>query len=397
MTLKEAKTHWNEGLSESEREEISSLYDDKSIKLDDIVKKYNLPFDKSKLPELVLPRQTDETCKWCGEKLYMKRRRTAMYAKNSAFCIKCGHVNDISCACDRCVDYRERQKEQERAAEEQRRQEKSRRIIEKYGKKTPPIDFNSLTLIEKVIIGIILTHTAGKTEFALEDYDSNMFPAKKDGEILIQMLKKSILVISDNVNPDAFSDDLRFYSIKKLRLKLNIINSNEEVERLIEGNFNLSEQDFRYLWRYIAQLQLIEYLIYKMDKVDFAFSPGIKTVTMINEMLEHFSVSQGMRLIYGALNKACRRYQEGGINRKHAANSVITICRNYTRRALEESWKVSGFERDYEIEISTAENYICSVVLGIGEDGFRSSPGKMSKEIYRELYSDEFNKVEMKN
>ena len=397
MTLKEAKIHWNERLSESERAEISSLYDDKSIKLDDIVKKYNLPFDKSKLPELVLPRQTDETCKWCGEKLYMKRRRTAMYAKNSAFCIKCGHVNDISCACDRCVDYRERQKEQERAAEEQRRQEKSRRIIEKYGKKTPPIDFNSLTLIEKVIIGIILTHTAGKTEFALEDYDSNMFPAKKDGEILIQMLKKSILVISDNVNPDAFSDDLQFCSIKKLRLKLNIINSNEEVERLIEGNFNLSEQDFHYLWRYIAQLQLIEYLIYKMDKVDFAFSPGIKTVTMINEMLEHFSVSQGMRLIYGALNKACRRYQEGGINRKHAANSVITICRNYTRRALEDSWKVSGFERDYEIEISTAENYICSVVLGIGEDGFRCSPGKMSKEIYRELYLDEFNKVEMKN
>lgn len=157
MTLKEAKTHWDEELSESEREEISSLYDDKSIKLDDIVKKYNLPFDKSILPALILPRQTDETCKWCGEKLFMKRRRTAMYAKNSAFCIKCGHVNDISCACDRCVDYRERQKEQERAAEEQRRQEKSRRIIEKYVKKTTPIDFNSLTLIDKVKIGTILS------------------------------------------------------------------------------------------------------------------------------------------------------------------------------------------------------------------------------------------------
>ena len=87
MTLKEAKIHWNERLSESEREEISSLYDDKSIKLDDIVKKYNLPFDKSILPALILPRQTDETCKWCGEKLFMKRRRTAMYAKNSGFVV----------------------------------------------------------------------------------------------------------------------------------------------------------------------------------------------------------------------------------------------------------------------------------------------------------------------
>ena len=397
MTLKEAKIHWNERLSESEREEISSLYDDKSIKLDDIVKKYNLPFDKSKLPELVLPRQTDETCKWCGSILYMKRRRSPMYAKNSAYCIKCGHVNNSSCTCDQCADFRERQKEQERAAEEQRRQEKSRRIIEKYGKKTSPIDFNSLTLIEKIEIGIILTHTAGKTEFALEDYDNKMFPAGKDGEILIQMLNKSILVISDNVNPDAFSDDLRFCNTKKLRVKLNIINSNEEVERLIDGKFNLTEQDFQFLWRYIAQLQLIEYLIYRMDKVNFAFSPGVKTVTMINEMLEHYSVSQGMRLIYGALNKACRRYQEGGINKKHAANLVITICRDYTRRAIDENWVVKGFGRDYGIEISTAESYICSVVLGIGEDGFRSSPGKMSKKIYMEQYSGEFNKGEMKN
>lgn len=87
--------------------------------------------------------------------------------------------------------------------------------------------------------------------------------------------------------------------------------------------------------------------------------------------------------------KACTRYQEGGITRNHAANMVITICKNYTTRAVKEGWTVKRFERDYDIEISTAESYIYTNILRIGEDGFRCSPGMMSDKLYDKLFLKE--------
>ena len=115
MNTKEAITYWNEKLSETVREEISDDYDNKSINLDDIVNKYKLPFDKSKLPALVLPKQTDVKCKWCGEVLFIKRRRsTSKYYTNYEYCINCGHINNASCTCSKCVEMRARQEKQKR-------------------------------------------------------------------------------------------------------------------------------------------------------------------------------------------------------------------------------------------------------------------------------------------
>ena len=206
---------------------------------------------------------------------------------------------------------------------------------------------------------------------------------------LIQMLQRSILIISDDFDPDAFSEDLKSCKFEMLRVKINVELDSERIEGLMNGKIKLSRRGFRALWMYMASLQLTEYLTNIMAKYHFKFSPGKTTKAMINDMLEHFSVSESMQLIYSAIMKACARYLAGGITRNHAANTVITICKNYTTRAVNEGWTVKGFERDYDIEISTAESYFYTNILRIGEDGFRCSPGMMSDKLYDKLFLKE--------
>ena len=171
-----------------------------------------------------------------------------------------------------------------------------------------------------------------------------------------------------------------------LRVKINVELDSERIEGLMNGKIKLSRRGFRALWMYMASLQLTEYLTNIMAKYHFKFSPGKTTKAMINDMLEHFSVSESMQLIYSAI---MARYLAGGITRNHAANTVITICKNYTTRAVNEGWTVKGFERDYDIEISTAESYFYTNILRIGEDGFRCSPGMMSDKLYDKLFLKE--------
>lgn len=386
MTSQEATKYWNEVLTQATREEISTLYENKSLKIEDIINRYDLPFSKSKLPSLILPKQTGNKCKWCGEFLYIRRLRTmSRYTINPEYCICCGHVNAGNCTCPNCVEMRAQQVKQERAAAERRREDKRLKILSKYGKKTPLIDYDSLSLLDKVRIGIIFFHTGGKSVFTLEDYGDKLYPFDEIN-ILLEMFQNTLLIIDDDVNPDAFSDDLERCNLLKIRFKININIDDEEIEQLMNGKLSLSSKDFQLLWMYMAQLQLTEYLVSKMNKYNLPFTPGKITETLINDMLEHFSISRSMSLIYSAITKACARYQAGGISRKHAANTAITIGKEYLRRAVDESWTVKEFGRDYDTAISSAEEYLYSFVLKIGESGFRCTPGMMSNKLYEEVY-----------
>ena len=89
--------------------------------------------------------------------------------------------------------------------------------------------------------------------------------------------------------------------------------------------------------------------MYQMNKVGFNFSIGDKTIAVINELLDSFSVSQIYSIIYRAITNATRYYQEGGVSKKQAANSVVSRCQGFGERALIDGWELARYKRIKEL------------------------------------------------
>ena len=121
------------------------------------------------------------------------------------------------------------------------------------------------------------------------------------------------------------------------------------------------------IWREIALGECLDYLIYQMNKVGFNFSPGDKTVAVINELLDSFSVSQVYSIIYKGITNATRYYQEGGISKKQAANSVISRCQGFAEKALIEGWDISKYKRIKELPQSSLSQILFNKIYKIGD------------------------------
>ena len=81
-------------LTEEQIEEVITMYKDKSIRLSNIISKYNIDVKPSGLLSILPPIKTDEVCAICGAYLYQKLKPRTGYASDSQkdkFCLECGH------------------------------------------------------------------------------------------------------------------------------------------------------------------------------------------------------------------------------------------------------------------------------------------------------------------
>ena len=128
------------------------------------------------------------------------------------------------------------------------------------------------------------------------------------------------------------------------------------------------------IWKDIALNECLDYLIYHMDKVGFKFSIGDKTIAVINELLDSFSVSQIFAIIYKAITNATRYYQENGVSRKQAANSVISRCQGFGERALIEGWELTRYNRVKELPQSSLSKVLFNKLYKIGDKCINEVP-----------------------
>lgn len=91
-------------------------------------------------------------------------------------------------------------------------------------------------------------------------------------------------------------------------------------------------------------------------------------------MLEHYSVSQIYGIIWRKVSDATRLYQEGGITKKHAANTVIGGCLSFGERARINNWDLRKYSRIKELPQTVISELFFNQVLHIGEMGFDMSP-----------------------
>ena len=128
------------------------------------------------------------------------------------------------------------------------------------------------------------------------------------------------------------------------------------------------------IWKKIALDESIEYLLYSMDSIGFDFEVGDKTRKTFSDLLKTFSVSQIYNIIWRSSNTSLRFYKEMHVNKKHAANSVITNCRNYGEQAIANKYDLTNYNRVGKCLQSEISEFFFNKILQIGDDGFFCVP-----------------------
>ena len=347
-----------------------------------LIEEYHISARPAELYKLFPPEVCqNHSCEYCHE--FLVRDRPSKTWKNNCkyewdlYCPVCGHKPfQKNCKCKNCVE-----------KEQLLKIDQLKRIQEVYSRERTPVNFYKLSFQNKVFLGALCRALLKENLYEIKPYaEANIVLAPTiafEHKIYSNLIHSEVISVSPNSQLEAFVTDSEdfpntFYTFKA-SYYLNLIFPPDKHELFAEiSNPNYYSPEYAEealeLWKEIAVAECIEYLQYQLKKVNFDFTPGDKTYTTFETILENFSVSQIYGIIWRSVADASKLYLERGITRKHAANSIIGACERYAERAKICGWDLSQYNRIKDLPESALSQFYFNKVLGIGEMGFRVPP-----------------------
>lgn len=369
-------------LSEQQVEElIERYYNNEKVK--PLLEEYKIDVKPSQLVKLFPPKVTDVICPYCNIHLEIKRStRYYSWSKDEAECPACKHVNESRCRCENC-------KEKEFIRIQKGRKEKQDLLdsilnLTEEGR----VEFETLTFDDRVYLGALLREGLSE-DFTyikpIQDFVNPFVPTLSYSlEVLKDLWEKKLIVIHPESDPDCFENinaetgnfNYNPYGVKwALNVKVKDAPFETAAQALIMPE-NIIEPELSYIfWKKVALLEAIEYFSYSMTSVlGVEYSAGDKTVTVLSDMLNHFSVSQIYSIIYRSVNNALRFKVERSVSKIYAANTVIGNAQSFAERAKIKNWEIQHYSRLKELPESALSRFFFERVLKIGSDGFFKTP-----------------------
>ena len=375
-------------LSPDEMTQLMERYD-AGEKSTELIKDFGLQISATELvmcfPPLVYH---DHVCPYCDIPMVSRHpshTQPRLYNSNlPIFCPRCHHQDSDNCQCTHCQDLRESQRRQEEARKRSLIREQYPLIHDN------PRELLSLSLRERVLLGALLRN--GMTEDysqikPLCDQQTKLSPQHSyDVEIINSLHAKKLLTVHPNSPIAAFSGDAEhpfphYFYLGHVSYRVNIdepCGHKECLELLMHPTKQFFSRfksvEFYELWKEIAFEECMEYLAYRLNSVNFPFSPGEKTKAVFYDLLDHFSTAQIFCFIGKAIDKASTRSLEQNLSKQHATNIVINSCQRQGEYALANHWEVFRYHRDYKCPQSTLSSLFFDRVLQIGDRGFNLCP-----------------------
>src|SRR5699024_2107129 len=145
--------------------EVIDLYQNKEVKVKDIISKYKIDVRPAGLVKILPPVEIDKMCPYCHQNMYYDLKARGGYSlsadSSTIFCLNCGHKEyhkkwgyREECNCKNCLEVKEKKK-----------QEQQNMIYERYGKEHEKFRFSTLMLEDKVtLIYILMSNPNHNTE-----------------------------------------------------------------------------------------------------------------------------------------------------------------------------------------------------------------------------------------
>lgn len=358
-----------------------------------LVEEYQIDVSYSRLYTIFPPIiSDDQICPNCQIPMIIKRKSRSSYNPNKgmARCQKCGHTDDIFCNCDYC--YEKKRKAQLEAQKKARiKIKKKKELINRAYNMDEHIKvkMENLSFQQKVYLGSLLRLALSEdmeTICPLNSIERNLAPTTNfSSEIISELADNKIIVVNPQSPIEAFvesPEDSEFpnvYYIYDVIYSCNI-DANDNYIESISTIINppeirdIDKNEALLLWKKIALDECLEYLYDQMNKVNFNFNAGSKTVMVLEDLLKHFSVSQIFGIIYKSIANATKWYQESRISKAHAANSVIGNCQRLGEKAIANNWDLNKYNRISSCPQSMISEFFFNRVLRIESLGFHMPP-----------------------
>ncbi|AHH17668.1 hypothetical protein NONO_c28780 [Nocardia nova SH22a] len=130
---------------------------------------------------------------------------------------------------------------------------------------------------------------------------------------------------------------------------------------------------FHGFWLDVAVSECKAYLVHMLYRHNLIFKPGPKTNDVFRRGLKWYSIGQMYYFIWRAAKESAAYYLRERVSAKQAANSAITRISAEINRAYTDGWKISTYQRDPKLPVSTVSHILFSRALRI-DDPMTYSP-----------------------
>lgn len=333
-----------EHLTEEQIEEVITMYKDKSIRLSNIISKYNIDVKPSGLLSILPPIKTDEVCAICGAYLYQKLKPITGYASDSQkdkFCLECGHwvyAKSIwetkKCTCEGCKAIAK--------AEEER---KKKQIQEIYSKEKAQINFTELTLSDQIKLVYVLMNNSFHNV-------SEIAPMEPEGK-WIQYINRLTEIKAISVSPEsavnAFCKENfpNEYYVAKVQYNVNVIFDDEILYKINNNSYfieNSNEEELIILLKKYIYDDLIRQFEDMLNSRRLQLHISENANDKFIELIDKISYTQILTLCNRVAVFFSDKVLTGNMSKSMAKNAALLNVSKFYDRAIQSDWTINHAE-----------------------------------------------------
>lgn len=333
-----------EHLTEEQIEEVITMYKDKSIRLSNIISKYNIDVKPSGLLSILPPIKTDEVCAICGAYLYQKLKPRTGYASDSQkdkFCLECGHwvyAKSIwetkKCTCEGCKAIAK--------AEEER---KKKQIQEIYSKEKAQINFTELTLSDQIKLVYVLMNNSFHNV-------SEIAPMEPEGK-WIQYINRLTEIKAISVSPEsavnAFCKENfpNEYYVAKVQYNVNVIFDDEILYKINNNSYfieNSNEEELIILLKKYIYDDLIRQFEDMLNSRRLQLHISENANDKFIELIDKISYTQILTLCNRVAVFFSDKVLTGNMSKSMAKNAALLNVSKFYDRAIQPDWTINHAE-----------------------------------------------------
>ena len=333
-----------EHLTEEQIEEVITMYKDKSIRLSNIISKYNIDVKPSGLLSILPPIKTDEVCAICGAYLYQKLKPRTGYASDSQkdkFCLECGHwvyAKSIwetkKCTCEGCKAIAK--------AEEER---KKKQIQEIYSKEKAQINFTELTLSDQIKLVYVLMNNSFHNV-------SEIAPMEPEGK-WIQYINRLTEIKAISVSPEsavnAFCKENfpNEYYVAKVQYNVNVIFDDEILYKINNNSYfieNSNEEELIILLKKYIYDDLIRQFEDMLNSRRLQLHISENANDKFIELIDKISYTQILTVCNRVAVFFSDKVLTGNMSKSMAKNAALLNVSKFYDRAIQSDWTINHAE-----------------------------------------------------
>lgn len=334
-------------LTEEEINEVVDLYQNKEVKVKDIISKYKIDVKPTGLVKILPPVKVDRLCPYCHQNMYYNLEARGSYSysvdSNIKFCLSCGHKeyperwgDKEECNCGNCQEMKEK-----------KRQEKQNMIYELYQKEYEKVQFSSLTLEDKVILIYILMNNPNHNTETIAPCRSSKEWIRK----LNRLLEMKIISLSPRTDVEAFTEEEfpnRYY-VAKATYDINVIFDDDEILQINNRKYFIQEHEevelLDLLKKYIYD-DAIESFSDMLEQRRLSLYKAEEAKNKFIQLLDEISYTQILYLCERVAKFFSDRVLTGDMSRSLARNAALINVSKFYERAIESEWLINHY--DYE-------------------------------------------------